>query len=343
MTWRSKFAAAVLTMAGLAGSAHAEGKLNIYNWGNYTNPKLIEKFEKQYNVKVTLTDFDSNDVALAKIKAGGGDFDIVVPTNNFVPIFVEEGLLEETRPNTMANFKNIDPRWIDVDFDKGRNYTVPWQWGTTGVTVNTGTYKGDIDTWSIVFDTPAELKGKVDVVPEMNNVIADALAYMGFDPRCNANKTELKKVRDMLLAAKANWLSINYPTIEQYVKGDVMAGVNWSGASMRARLQNPEIRYGYPKEGFAVWMDNVAVVKGAKNLENAKLFQNFIMDPENAALISDFAKYANGIKGSEKYLPAEFATAPEIVMPEGAKAYFLPACKPEVTALYTAIWTDLTK
>jgi spermidine/putrescine transport system substrate-binding protein len=343
MIRKSRLVAAVLASLGLAGPAFADGALNIYNWGNYTNPKLIEKFEKQYNIKVTTTDFDSNDVALAKIKAGGTDFDIVVPTSNFVPIFIEQGLLEETKPNTMANFGNMDPRWIDVDFDKGRNYTVPWQWGTTGVSVNVGAYKGDIDSWSIIFDTPAELKGKVEVVPEMNNIVADALAYKGFDPKCNSNKDELKQVRDLLLAAKANWLSINYPTVEQYAKEDVLAGVNWSGASMRSRLQNPNIHYGYPKEGFAVWMDNVAVVKGAKNIENAKLFQNFIMDPENAALISDFAKYANGIRGSEKYLPADFATAPEIVMPEGAKAYFLPACKPEVTALYTAIWTDLAK
>ena len=326
-----------------AAAAPAGGSLNIYNWGNYTNPKLIEKFEKEFNVKVTVTDYDSNDVALAKIKAGGHGFDIVVPSSNFVPIFVAEGLLEESKPNSMPNFKNMDPKWVDVDFDKGRNYTVPWQWGTTGITVNTKAYQGDPNTWAILFDTPDELKGKTNVVPEMSDVIAAALSYKGFDPICNGNKDELKQVRDLLMAAKPNWISMDYGNVEKYAKEDIMAGLNWNGASMRARLQNDKIVYGYPKEGIAVWMDNVAVIKGAANVENAKKFQNFIMDPENAALISDFAKYANGITGSDKFLDPAFATAPEIVLPEGQKTFIMPACPPEVTELHTAIWTELTK
>ncbi|MGE3873181.1 MAG: putrescine/spermidine ABC transporter substrate-binding protein, partial [Parvibaculaceae bacterium] len=76
-----------LAMLVLAGPAAAEGELNIYNWGNYTSPDLIKKFEEAYKVKVTVTDYDSNDTALAKIKAGGHGFDIVVPSGNYVPIW----------------------------------------------------------------------------------------------------------------------------------------------------------------------------------------------------------------------------------------------------------------
>jgi len=97
-------------------------------------------------------------------------------------------------------------------------------------------------------------------------------------------------------------------------------------ASMRSRLKNDKIAYGYPKEGIGTWMDNVVVLADAKNVENAKAFQNFIMAPENAALISDFAKYANGIEGSNAHLPPEFASAPEIAPPSWYKPVFVPPC-----------------
>jgi spermidine/putrescine transport system substrate-binding protein len=344
MISKMKIAAVAATMAMMAGPALADGELNIYNWGNYTSPELIKKFEDQFKVKVTVTDYDSNDTALAKIKAGGHGFDIVVPSGNYVDIFIKEGLLLESKPNQMPNFKNMDPKWVDVAFDPGRNYTVPWQWGTTGLTVNRKAYKGDIKTWAILFDTPDELKGKVNVVPEMNDVIAAALMYKGFNPVCNSNKEELKQVRDVLLASKPNWISMDYGNVEKYAKEDLMAGLNWNGASFRARQQNKNIEYGYPKEGITVWMDNVAVLADAKNVENAKAFQNFIMDPENAAMISDFAQYANGVSGSDKFIKnKEFAAAPEIVMPEGQKTFILQSCAPEVAEMNTAIWTELTK
>ena len=145
---------AALAAMAIAGAASAEGTLNIYNWGNYTSPELIEKFENAYDVDVTVTDYDSNDTALAKIKAGGHGFDIVVPSGTYIPIFVSEGLLLESKPNEMENFKHMDPQWVDVEFDPGRNYTVPWQWGTVGITVNTSVYNGDINTAGLYLDPP---------------------------------------------------------------------------------------------------------------------------------------------------------------------------------------------
>ncbi len=337
-------ASAALGLSLATGPAMAEGQLNIFNWGNYTNPELIEKFEKEYDVDVTITDYDSNTTALTKIKAGGHGFDIVVPSASYVPIYVQDGLLMETRPDQMENFKNVEQRWVDVDFDPGRRYTVPWQWGTTGVAVNKSAYDGDPNTAEIFLDPPEGLVGKVNVVPEMADVMAITVMYVGGE-QCTDDLEIMKKVRDVLMAAKPKWIAMDYGTTEKLAKGDLMASVNWNGSTFRARLQNPNVVYGYPATGYPVWMDNVAVLADAENVENAKLFQNFIMAPENAALISSFARYANAIKGSEQYMPEDMKTAPEIVVPAeyADKGVFSKECPPEAQKLRTAIWTELTK
>jgi spermidine/putrescine transport system substrate-binding protein len=333
-----------LAAAGAAGGAMAEGQLNIYNWGNYTNPELIEKFEAETGIDVTITDYDSNDTALAKVEAGGHGFDIVVPTHSVLPIWIEKGLLQKPGIPEMENYGNIAPRWRDVEWDPGREWSVPWQWGTTGVAVNASVYDGDPNTSAIWLDPPEELVGRVNVVPEMQDVVSLALMYVGGDP-CTTDREMLRAARDALVAAKPAWMSMDYGMTEKLGNGDVAASVNWNGSTFRAREMNGDVVYGYPREGYIVWMDNVALLADAQNVEEARTFINFIMDPENAALISSFARYANGIEGSEAFLPPEMATAPEIVVPEELQdaGRFTLACPQEAQEFYTAIWTELQK
>jgi spermidine/putrescine transport system substrate-binding protein len=335
--------ATALTFAS-ASLAQAAGELNIFNWGNYTNPDLIKKFEDAHGVKVTVTDYDSNDTALAKIEAGGHGYDIVVPSANYVPIYVEKGLFMELDRSKLPNIGNIAPEWVDVPWDQGRTHTVPWQWGTTGIAVNTSVYGGDPNTSAIWLNPPDELKGKINVVPEMSDVMPLAIFYEGGEA-CSQDRDVMRRVRDRLVEAKKHWMSMDYGMTEKLANNDVAASVLWNGATMRARLLNQDIVYGYPKEGFVIWMDSAGILADARNAENAHLFLNFILEPENAAMISAFARYSNGVSGSEAFMPDDMKGAPELEVPEELKemGQFLPTCPAEAQALYTAIWTELQK
>ncbi len=339
-----KFLTATALLLASASFGHAEGVLNLYNWGNYTSPELLKKFEAETGIKVTVTDYDSNDTALAKIEAGGHGFDLVVPSANYVTIFREKGLITEFDLSKLPNHANIAPEWMNVAWDDGRRYSVPWQWGTTGVGVNASVYSGDINTSAIWLEPPAELVGKINVTPEMNDVLALATMYVGGEP-CTEDTEVLRKVRDLLIAAKPNWMSMDYGMEDKMATGDVPASVYWNGAIMRARLKNPDVKFGFPKEGFIEFMDSVALLSDAQNVDNAYKFIDFIMEPENAAMISAFARYSPGIAGAEAFLPADMKDAPELTIPADLadKGVFLPTCSPKAQEYITAIWTELQK
>jgi spermidine/putrescine transport system substrate-binding protein len=325
-------------------SLAAAEELHLFNWGDYTSPELLSKFEAETGIRVTTTDYDSNDTALAKISAGGTGFDLVVPSAHFVQIYVEKGLVQKLDLTRLPHHGNIKPEWMEVEWDKGREYSIPWQWGSTGISVDTAVYSGDANTSDIFLNPPDALKGKINVVPEMNEIVNLAVMWAGGKP-CSEDVEVLKKARDALMNAKQYWISMDYGTTEKMANGEWAASVNWSGETFRARLANANVVYGYPKEGYPLWMDSVMLLSDAQNVDAAYKFLDFIMLPENAALISAFARYPNGITGAEAFMPADMQTAPEVVIPEASRAagHFLPTCAGKSMDYMTAIWTELQK
>ena len=334
--------AACLLALGLGAEARAAGTLNLYSWGDYASPELIAKFEQAHDVDVVITDFDSNDTALARVAAGGHGLDLAVVASNFLPVWIEQGLVAESRPDQLANFKNLDPRWVEVPFDPGRRYSVPWVWGVTGVIADGEVYAGPLDSWAPLLEPPPELAGRINVVPEMNEVVGAALMHLGGQP-CSEDRELLRRARDLLLAAKPSWLSMDFVTKDGYAKGDFAAGMLWNGDALRARRENPALRFGFPQEGFPLWMDNIVLLADAPNPENARLFMDFIMAPENAALITAYSGFANAVRGSEAFLPAELRDAPELDPAAAARGVFLTACPPEANEFVTRIWTELQR
>lgn len=324
-----------------AGNAMAQGELFLYNWTDYTSPDLIKKFEKETGIDVTLDTFDSTETLLAKLKAGGGGYDLVVPNHNFVPIMVEEGLIQKINGSQLKGYSNIIDSLKDPPWDPQNVYSIPWLQGTTSFSVNTDIYKGDINTYKILFDPPPELQGQIAMFNSPDEVIPMALIYLGFD-QCNENPAEMKKVQELLLRQKAHVKVYNSDGIlERLVSRDVAIHNNWNGYAMRARMQDPIIKYAFPVEGVISWADNLVVPTGAKNYANAIKFLEFMLQPENAALQSNFARYANGIKGSGAFMDEDLKTAPELKVPEGWKTVFLPTCSEKAIRLYAKVWTRL--
>ncbi len=324
------------------GLAHAEGKLYLYNWTDYTSPDLIAKFEKETAIKVTLDTFDSNETLLAKLKAGGGSgYDIVVPSHNFVPIMIKEGLLKEIKASELKGYDNIIDSLKSPPWDPGNVYSIPWQHGTTSFSVNTDVYKGDIDSFKVLFEPPTELQGKVAMFNSPDEVIAMALIYKGF-PQCNEDAEQMKQVLDLLLSQKPHVKVYNSDGIlERLVSGDAAMHMIWNGYAMRTRNQNGSIQYAYPKEGVVSWADNLVVPKDAKNAASAIKFIEFMLKPENAGLQSNFARYANGIKGSAAFMDEELKNAPEMAVPAGVEPVFTMSCSEKSIKLYDKVWTKL--
>jgi spermidine/putrescine transport system substrate-binding protein len=332
---------ALLVIAIGAGSATAAGQLFIYNWTDYTAPDLLKKFEKETGIKVTLDTYDSNETLLAKLKAGGGGYDIAIASHNFIPIMIKEGLLHKVNASKLKGYANIAGQWKNPAWDPGNVYSIPWQTGTTSFAVDTAVYKGDINTYKVLFDPPPELQGSVAMFGAPDEVISFANAYLGFE-QCNENGSQMKKVLELLLKQKPHVKVYNSDGIkERLVSGDIAIHQTWNGYAMRARAEKPSIQYAYPEEGVIFWMDSLIVPKGAKNIDSALKFMEFMMQPENAALQTNFARYANGISGSEAFLDKELKTAPEIVVPDGVKAIFVPACSEKAIKLQDKVWTKL--
>jgi spermidine/putrescine transport system substrate-binding protein len=324
--------------------AAAEGQLNILTWTDYHSEEVIADFEAASGVDVTFDYYDSNEALLARLKAGVTGYDIVVPSDYMVRILIDEGLLLRSELNQLPNFANVDPRWVEVYWDPGRAYSVPYVWGTTALAVDTAAYSGPAESYSLLFEPPPELSGKINMLNDMTEVIHSALRYLDL-PRCNGNPEDLTRVNDLLAAAKPHWLSINTDAPKELlVSGDVAVSQIWNGYAQRARLEKPTIRYVFPKEGLTGWMDNLAILNDAPNVENAKLFIDFMLEPKNAARNSNDIGYASGVLGGEAWLTEEFLSSPELQVPaEAAQPEWVPPCPPDVVALYERIWTNLLR
>ena len=323
----------VTNSAGWAG-----GELLLYNWSDYTSPDLISKFEKETGVKVIIDTYDSDETLLSRLRSGDAAYDIAVPSYSVIPRLIADGLLEIINAQKINGFDNIIDSLKNPPWDPQNIYSVPWSFGCTSFSVNTKVYTGDVTSMKVLFEPPRELAGKIGMFDSAEENCALALIYLGL-PLCDEDPDEMLRVQDLLLTQKPSVKIYSSERIHQRLLADeVIVTANWSGDSLRTRRQNPDIKFIFPKEGVMGWTDNLVVLKNGKNKENALLFLEFMLRPENAAIQSNFSGFAGGVKGVEAFLNSELRNAPEFSVPDGVRLHFQPICPEKAIRLQNNVW-----
>ena len=340
-----KTSATAIVLALAANAASADGKLVIYHWFEYIPQELLDKFAEEHGVEVVMDTYDSNEALLASLKAGAiGTYDVAVPGDYMVSIMANQGLLDTIADGELANKGNIAPEWADPSFDPGRKHSIPYQWGSTSFSVNRDVYGGDINTTDILFNPPSELSGKINMLDSQGEVLAMASLHMGI-PQCSNDRDQLKALNAMLQEAKGHWASFNSDTAKEVlVSGDAAVGQIYDGFGAKAREEGANLEYAFPSQGYVVWMDNVVLLKDAPNRENALKFMDFLLEPENIAAVSNYARYGAGVTGVTEHLDPTLASLPESNPPADAgEGVFIEVCDQETQAVYDTIWTNLKK
>jgi spermidine/putrescine-binding protein len=294
--------------------------LNIYNWSDYIDDRSIPAFQAHFNLRVNYDVYSSNDDLLAKMRAGPTNYDIIVPTNQFIPTYRRLGLIQPLPRELITNANNVDKQFVETDYDPGLKYTIPYQWGTTGIGYDTRKVPGGkVDSWKTLFEPPPGVAGKVSLLREVVDLIGCALIYLGKDPNSTA-PADMAAVRDLLLAAKAKTKKFTSDTYkDELAAGELVVAQGYSGDIFQAQDDNRFIEYVIPKEGSMVWADVMAIPKNAPHPVNAAKFMNYVLQPKVAARISEYVSYATPVSLAKPLLPTDQLEDPRIYPPDSIK------------------------
>ena len=328
---RLLIALGIASAATLASAQAAEPKvLNIYNWSDYIAEDTIRNFEKATGIKVRYDNYDNNEILQAKLMAGKTGYDIVEVGAHFAKTQIEGGLYQKLDRAQLTNWVNLDPVLLDklAAVDPGNQHLVTWLWGYVTVGINAGKVKAALGSmpmpanpWDLIFkpEYAAKLKGcGINVLDSASEVIPVAMTYAGKAPYSKTAK-DYDAAREVLKTARPNitrFSSSGY--ISDLAAGQLCVVLGYSGDINIARQRAVDAKSGHdiqvliPPTGAALFFDTMAIPKDAKNVKNAHLFINYILQPEVHASLSNKVLYANPNAASKKFVIKAIAENPTI-------------------------------
>lgn len=293
--------AVALSTAALAGcgenntpSKGAEDKvtLKVYNWGDYIGEDVIKKFEEKYNINVVYDTFSDNEVMHTKLKSGGGDYDVAIPSDYMIKRMIDEGMVKKLNFENIPNYKYIDESFKNLGFDPKNEYSVPYMWGTVGIIYNKTMVTDKVDSWDILWND--KYKKQVFMLDSQRDSIGITLKKLGYS--LNTKKMEeLEKAKEELIRQKELGVVQSYVGDEvkdKMIMGEAAFAVVWSGDAVFMKRENPDLEYVIPKEGSNLWFDSMVVLNNTQHQKEAELFINFMCETDIAFENADYIGYS---------------------------------------------------
>jgi spermidine/putrescine transport system substrate-binding protein len=329
---------------GGAGEQELADELHIYNWSEYIDPEIYANFEEEFGVKVIEDTFSSNEDLLAKLQAGATGYDLIVPSDYMVAIMIELDLLDELNYDNIPNFGNISDLFRDPPYDPGNKYSVPYQWGTTGIGYNLDVFEEAPDSWGYLFDPEmaAPYAGQMSMLNDSRETIGAALKYLGYSVN-STDEQQLEEAKQLLIQQKAWVYTYDSDGFEDLLAaGETVIAHGWSGDFFAAAEEAEQVWYVIPSEGGVIWTDNLAIPKSAPSQYTAEVFINYLLRPEVGAQVTNYTWYGSPNQAAEPFIDSEILDEPAIYPPEEVmdKLEFLRDVG-EATALYDRIWTEI--
>lgn len=299
---------------GVTLPAQAEGSLHVYNWGDYINPEVLKRFGEEYDVKVSLDTYGTNEEMLAKIQAGATGYDIVFPSVWMHDVMSKLDLLAKTDISSHPGFQNIDPAAKRSETDPNAEYCLPYAWGSVGIVYNKKMVDKPLKGWADLFDLAKQGK-KIILLDDPRETLGIGHVMNGTSVN-STDEAEVAAAADYIIDKLDNISAFTYDSIPLVQSGDVAAAHWYVGANIFVNQMPDVLAYIIPEEGATMYQEDLCVLKSAPNMENAIKFLDFYMQPEIAALNVEQQMNGTTNLSAIKLIPKEIADNPTMYPPQ---------------------------
>lgn len=288
-------------------------ELRVFNWSDYIDPALIDEFQRRTGAHVQYDNYSTESELETKLLTGGGGYDVVFPSDHGMTTLVRTDLLQPLDQRRLPNFEHLDQRFLQPPYDPDNRFSVPYCWGTLAVGIRSDHVEQPVNGFDVLFDE--RYKGRITMLDDAENTVAAVMLYLGH-PMNSTDPAHLEEARQALLRQRPlvqAYTSDGYK--EKLIKGEAWVALGWSGDILQAARENANVQAVIPASGTMVWVDNIAIPRGAQHVELAHVFIDFLLEPEIAARNANFVRYPTPNRDARPLLSEEMQSDPAVNLP----------------------------